>query len=57
MICHDQTAATGVWISAVALASVYFSVQITNKKEGLNPEDRPCLAGLRRSAAMLPRSR
>jgi hypothetical protein len=25
---------TGVWISAVALASVYFSVQTANKKEG-----------------------
>jgi hypothetical protein len=28
---------TGVWISAVALASVYFSVQIANKKEGDDP--------------------
>jgi len=28
---------TGVWICAVALASVYFSVQISNKKEAVEP--------------------
>ncbi|WP_299866126.1 hypothetical protein [uncultured Hoeflea sp.] len=30
--------ATGVWICAVALASVYFSVQTANKKEGADPD-------------------
>lgn len=34
---------TGVWISAVALASVYFSVQIANKKE--SAEDDPAMFG------------
>ena len=30
--------ATGVWICVVALASVYFSVQVTNKKEVVEPD-------------------
>ena len=30
--------ATGVWICAVALGSVYFSVQVTNKKEVVEPD-------------------
>jgi hypothetical protein len=34
---------TGVWISAVALASVYFSVQMANKKEG--HESEPAMFG------------
>ncbi|MCY0093542.1 hypothetical protein [Hoeflea ulvae] len=29
---------TGVWITAVALASVYFSIQSTNTKESAEPE-------------------
>lgn len=29
---------TGVWITAVALASVYFSIQATNTKESVDPE-------------------
>jgi hypothetical protein len=37
--------ATGVWICAVALASVYFSVQLTNKKEPVQ-EDPAMFGGL-----------
>ena len=33
-----KTLAIGVWICAVALGSVYFSVQITNTKESVEPE-------------------
>lgn len=29
---------TGVWICGVALASVYFSVQVSNKKEAVEPD-------------------
>jgi hypothetical protein len=37
--------ATGVWICAVALASVYFSVQLTNKEEPVQ-EDPAMFGGL-----------
>lgn len=36
---------TGVWVCAVALAAVYFSVQVTNKEESTEPEP-PMFGGL-----------